>query len=149
VSRLLAALLLVPITTLAAPALKARPAKEPPSVVGEWVRVGHVQAGTDAWRDSEPHHQVFRADGTWEYTYGDGPSPTGMGYAADPKQTPPTIDIRWKAGQPPKWRGIYKVEGDTLTLCLVTAGRDRPTKFESSADQPTTLWVFKRVKGND
>jgi uncharacterized protein (TIGR03067 family) len=145
-SRLLAALLLVPVAATAAPALKERPAPEAPSVVGEWVRVGHTQAGTPVAPDAQAHHQVFGPDGTWEYTYGGGVSNRGMSYVADRKQKPPAIDIR---GGGQSWRGIYKVEGDTLTLCLVTGDRDRPRTFESSGDQPTTVWVFRRVKPKD
>jgi uncharacterized protein (TIGR03067 family) len=148
VSRLLAALLALPVVAMAAPALKDRTPKER-SIIGEWLRVGHTHHGTTMEPDRKPHHQVFKADGTWEYTYGGTPSPGGMSYAADPKQTPPTIDIRLHVDQPPKWRGIYKVEGDMLTLCLVTGDRDRPTEFESSADHPMTVWVFKRVQAKD
>jgi uncharacterized protein (TIGR03067 family) len=149
VSRLIVALLTIPVTALAAPALKDRPSKGPPPIVGEWVRVGHTQGGTPVAPDAQPHHQVFKADGAWEYSYGGGASPAGMSYATDPKRTPPTIDIRMNAANPPTWRGIYKVEGDTLTLYLATGTADRPTKFESSADHPTTMWVFKRVQGKD
>jgi uncharacterized protein (TIGR03067 family) len=148
VSRLVAAFLMVPVAAMAAPALKDRPPKEPPSIVGEWVRVGHTEAGTAVRPDPQPHHQVFKADGTWEYSYGSGASPGGMSYVTDPKQDPPTIDIRMQAG-PASWRGIYKVEGDTLTLCLVKGDGDRPKKFESSPDLPTTVWVFKRVRPRD
>jgi uncharacterized protein (TIGR03067 family) len=145
--RLAALLILVPVTALAAPALKDRPAKEPPSVLGEWLRVGHIQAGKDAGRDSEPHHQTFTADGVWEYTYGGRVgNPVAKTYVADPKQNPPAIDIR---GGGQSWKGIYKVEADTLTLCLVSGGLDRPKTFESSVEQPTTIWVFKRVPPKD
>lgn len=142
-------LLAVSATTSAAPALKDRPAKEPP-ITGEWVRVGHTESGTPVAPDRDVHHQVFTADGEWQYSYGARPDGTkGKSYVADPKQSPATIDIHMSASGKPNWRGIYKVEGDTLTLCLVTGDRDRPKVFESTADHPTTIWVFKRVKSKD
>jgi uncharacterized protein (TIGR03067 family) len=144
---------LLPAVTIAiaAPALKEKPPKEPP-IVGDWVRVDHTQAGTPVGPDHSTHHQIFSADGGWEYYYGDPKGTTrGNSFVTDTRQSPPTIDIHLKpAGQgTPNWRGIYKVEGDTLTLCLVTGDRDRPKTFESSAQQPTTVWVFKRVKTSE
>ena len=100
----------------------------------------------------QPHHQIFTAEGGWEYYYGDPKNTTrGNSFATDTRQSPPTVDIylRQNAQGSPNWRGIYKVDGDTLTLCLVTGGSGRPKSFESSADQPTTLWMFKRVKPAD
>jgi uncharacterized protein (TIGR03067 family) len=133
----------------AAPALKDRPEKEPP-IIGEWVRVGHTQAGAPVGPDREGHNQVFKADGEWEYYYGGRRGNAGgSSFATDPRQKPATIDIHMNKGAPAHWRGIYKVEGDTLTLCLVTGDQERPKTFESSADCPTTVWVFKRVKPND
>ncbi|HEX3151128.1 MAG TPA: TIGR03067 domain-containing protein [Gemmataceae bacterium] len=132
---------------LAAPALKEKPPKEP-TIIGEWVRVDHKNAGTPVGPDHATHHQVFSADGQWEYWYGArGQSNGSMKYVTDTRQSPPTIDIGM--GGNGGYRGIYKVEGDTLTLCLAIGNRERPKTFESSADQPTTLWVFQRVKSKD
>jgi uncharacterized protein (TIGR03067 family) len=101
------------------------------------------------WTANEIHHQVFTPDGVWQYSYGGHPDNTrGKSFAIDSRKTPATIDISMGGG-PPNWRGIYKVEGDTLTLCLVDGNQERPKTFESSAGKPTTIWVFKRVKAKD
>ena len=135
---------------VAAPLPRDRPKKEPPSVVGEWVRVGHTEAGAAVPPDRETHRQVFTADGRWNYSYGAHKGAAGLTFVADPRQSPPTIDINpGPGGIPNSYRGIYKVEGDTLTLCLVSGDRDRPRSFESTPDRPTTIWVFKRVKPTD
>jgi uncharacterized protein (TIGR03067 family) len=141
---------LLPAAALApaAPALKEKPPTEPP-IVGEWLRVGHTEAGKPVPTDREDHRQAFKADGAWEYSYGGGPPNAGMRFVTDPRQGPPTIDIHINATGTPHYRGVYKVEGDTLTLCLVTGDRDRPKAFESTPDRPTTIWVFTRVRPKD
>jgi hypothetical protein len=42
-------------------------------------------------------------------------------------------------------KGIYKIDGDTLTMCLSPTG-ERPAKFESTAGGQTILMTFKRMK---
>ena len=117
-----------------------------PPIFGEWLRVNHIETGRTLRTDNENHHQVFTKDGVWQYWYGSIPDTTQRkSFVVDAQKSPPTIDISMGGG-PPNWRGIYKVEGDTLTLCVVTGNRDRPKTFESTADKPTTIWVFKRIK---
>ena len=143
--------LLLPAAALApaAPALKDPKPKEPP-IVGEWLRVGHTNAGAPVGPDREPHHQVFTSDGQWEYWYGTRQAnPPRRNFVTDPRQSPAAIDMDVNPGGQGGYRGIYKVEGDTLTLCLATGNRDRPKTFDSTADQPTTIWVFKRVHTKD
>ena len=128
-----------------APNLKDLPPKMP-SIIGEWVRVGHTQAGQPVGADRETHRQVFKADGEWEYYYADRKGTDARyTFATDSRQNPPTIDILLNRTGAGGWRGIYKIEKDTLTLCLVNTPGERPKTFESSADQPTTVWVFNRV----
>jgi len=140
-----AAAVLVLSVSVTAPQLKDKPLKEPP-IFGEWVRVGHTEAGAPVPPDAEEHRQVFTPEGVWEYTYGGKGATGGKSFVVDSRQSPPTIDIHMNAARSDSYRGIYKVEGDTLTLCLVRGDRDRPRAFESTADRPTTIWVFKRVK---
>jgi len=42
--------------------------------------------------------------------------------------------------------GIYKIEGDTLTMCRTDGYKDRPKEFKTTMDS-ATLVVWKRVAG--
>src|SRR6476661_290198 len=106
--------LLVLSVSVSAPQLKDKTPKEPP-ILGEWVRVGHTQAGQNVWTAREDHHQMFTPEGAWEYYYGGNKgNPQRWSFAWANRQSPATIDIyQGKAGAD-GWRGIYKIEADTL-----------------------------------
>jgi uncharacterized protein (TIGR03067 family) len=67
----------------------------------------------------------------------------------DPKRNPKWFDYRGdiKPNTDTIYRGIYRLQGDTLTICSVRNGdeKDRPTKFESTGEA-VWLQVFKRKK---
>jgi RNA polymerase sigma factor (sigma-70 family) len=74
-------------------------------------------------------------------------------YKLDLDSKPKAIDIM--SEKEGTFKGIYKLEGDTLTICstlgavAVHLGRgaeERPTKFESKQDSFSMLIVLKRVK---
>src|SRR5262249_44452747 len=66
-------------------------------------------------------------------------------YTVDASKTPKAIDMAYKSttGEAVTWRGIYKFEGDTLTLCR--AIDKRPEEFKA-AEKGMALIVWKRAK---
>jgi uncharacterized protein (TIGR03067 family) len=138
--------LLVLAVTVAAPAAKDGK-KDLPGLVGEWAAESAVVRGKP---DNPPPGTTwtFTADGKSVLRVGDGNGEVAGTYKADPKKDPAEVDITaGPKGGPVK--GLYKVEGDTLTLCLVTDGEERPKKIESPADSKAIVITFKRVKKKD
>jgi uncharacterized protein (TIGR03067 family) len=43
-------------------------------------------------------------------------------------------------------KGIYRFDGETLTICIASAGKDRPTEFTSEPGSGRMLYVLKRKK---
>ena len=82
-------------------------------------------------------------------TFLDKNKETGTGsIKLDPGKSPAHLDFTYEDG-PAKGttlKGIYKIEGDTMTLCLGGIGKDRPTEFASKPGSGTILIVQKRVK---
>ena len=138
--------------TLGAPALKDPPTRDAPGLVGEWEVESTLVAGRPRAQAGQPLRYRFTADGKW-YSYRrdrrDGAAERA--YHTNPKADPPSIDLVINpADQEPSVNpGIYKVEGDTLTVCVRGRSSGRPTAFESSPAVPTTLYIFKRVRPKD
>jgi uncharacterized protein (TIGR03067 family) len=128
---------------LAAPAAKDGK-KDAPPIVGEWAAESAVANGKP---DNPPPGTTwtFTADGKSILTIGGVIGSTESKYTTDAKKDPPWIDVE----QGPKgapFKGIYKVDGDTLTLCVDATVGERPTKFVSSAGSKALLITLKRVK---
>jgi uncharacterized protein (TIGR03067 family) len=142
--------LLALVLAVAAPVTKDKePPKKEPTIVGEWAGEKAEAAGMALPVPVGGMTMEFKGDGTLVIKDA-GKPPEEARYTADPKKEPAEIDLTPPAagGKVEKLAGIYKVEGDTLTLCLAAVG-ERPKKFESAAGAPTILMTFKRAKKKD
>lgn len=137
---------------LAAPAVaddKPDPAADLKAMVGEWT-VAYCERGgkphgqirdfrrliTDggAFRDKYKHHDKLIIKGT---------------IAVDPSKSPRQMDIKWGEDAPgadEPVKAIYKLDGDTLTVCYEFGDGDRPTEFKTKPNTKQCLAVYKRVK---
>lgn len=130
---------------IGAPAKKEAPAKEPPSLVGEWVGESAVRGGKP---DNPPAGTTitFAADGkVFMKEGGDAKAEEGT-YKVDIKKMPAELDlVPSLADKAPTLVAIYKIEGDTLTIAL-TLGGERPKEFASPPGSQVMLVTCKRAK---
>ena len=138
-----------------APNLKDEP-KKAPEIVGQWVVEKMSVGGKEGGKLGTEMVYEFTADGKWLIKR-DGvlnkTPPREIRY--DTKAKPATVDVIYTTSAPGKggiggisrdMHGIYKVEGDTLTICLSPSGGERPTKFDSDQGTPVMLMTLTRVK---
>jgi uncharacterized protein (TIGR03067 family) len=76
-----------------------------------------------------------------------GPVTNRYRLRVDPRASPAAYDLfhPTNTGDTPEWKGIYKIQGDTLTLCYNDARWGRPTAFEGPGRGAATE-VYKRVR---
>jgi uncharacterized protein (TIGR03067 family) len=133
------------VVSLGAPGEKDAAKKDAPSIVGEWDGEKAVRGGVEKPLPEGGVKITFTADGKLIFKEGNKDAEEGT-CKLDAKKNPGEIDI-----VPPKESethvGIYKIDGDTLTICLADKNStDRPTKFESPDGSNIFLVTLKRVK---
>jgi RNA polymerase sigma-70 factor (ECF subfamily) len=122
---------------------------------GVWTVIAHDTLGRPASKEflARNHQWIFKGDKVF---IGDKDGIARQGtYALNPRTNPESIDLTLKGpGLAPGPRavvperevsfGIYRLDGDTLTICFNHRAPGRPTEFVSKADPPTNLVTLRR-----
>jgi uncharacterized protein (TIGR03067 family) len=127
----------------AAPGLKEKDEGDLKKLQGDWVIESWIQLGqnsrvTGDWSFKDDKYSLNQSGNLEEGT---------IKLASGKK--PATIDMTITGGncKGNDQLGIYKIEGDTLTLCLAWPGAtERPTEFGSTREARTLLITLKRAK---
>jgi uncharacterized protein (TIGR03067 family) len=135
--------------TVGAPAVKEKEPAKSASIVGEWTGEKAVVGGKELPVPEGGVAMTFTEDGKLIVREGKVERTENGSYKIDAKKDPAEIDLMPPADKKdPTIAGIYKVDGDTLTLAFTRGapGGARPTKFESPADSPIMVLTLKRAK---
>jgi len=130
---------------VAAPAPKEAK-KDPPSLIGEWVPESAIHGGK--YDPPPPGTTItFTKEGKCVIKEGPDKERDSMTFTFDPKRDPPEIDLNEPRGgmKSEAMKGIYKIDGDSLLLCLSRHG-ERPKEFASPAGSDSIFITLKRLK---
>jgi uncharacterized protein (TIGR03067 family) len=114
----------------------------------KWVDEGEKPAPADEIKDFTFE---FKDDQVWLQHDKDG-KPKPAKYAIDPSKKPKHFDYTLDLGKGLELlhQGIYKLEGDELSICILGDGENkdlkRPTEFKGSEAGRQILFVLKRIK---
>jgi uncharacterized protein (TIGR03067 family) len=113
---------------------------------GDWAQVSMDLGGYKVPEDdAQAYFRTIKGD---HYTVNRFMKVSGKGtLKLDATKNPKTFDATPDGGKTPSVAGIYKIEGDTLTLCIAPPGKPRPTKFEAADTENTTsVWTREKKK---
>jgi uncharacterized protein (TIGR03067 family) len=114
---------------------------------GKWkVTEFHTAHGSSAVEGGRIIPYTF--EGNKLITVGPGNVRVEIEYRLDPAKSPKQIDQRFTGGAIGRWiaKGIYKLEGDTLTICYGGPDVARPTEFTAKPGDGRTMRVHKRLE---
>jgi len=122
--------------------------KDRTALQGTWQAISYALDGQKASaEDMKKIKLVIDAEGK-SSAQRDGKTFIASTIKLDPTKTPKAIDMTYTEGeiQGKPALGIYKIEGDLLTICRVAPGMDRPAEFSSKPGSGYTLMTYKREK---
>jgi uncharacterized protein (TIGR03067 family) len=135
---------------VAASASAAPRLKDPPqtAIIGDWVAVGSQKDGVTVTFAPGTIRFAFEAGGRWVQS--PGRSETIGWYLVDASASLAAIDMflppTRPTDRPVPGLGIFRVNGDTLEICVRSGPGERPADFAAGEGSGATLMTFKRVK---
>ena len=114
---------------------------------GTWAVTSMVREGKEA--DATVAASIVRVvEGDHIVWKRSGKSFAGTNFDVDATKIPATIDLIPDGGpaQDKRVLGIYRLDGETLTICVADVGQPRPVAFEAGEASKRTLQTFKRIK---
>ncbi|MFO0798108.1 MAG: TIGR03067 domain-containing protein [Gemmataceae bacterium] len=130
----------------AAAVAAAQPADEMKAAAGKWTVGKATLGGSDFTKAFKALELVLAPDGAYTLTF-NGETDKGT-VKVDATKTPKEMDIIGKEGPNAgkTIKTIYKLDGDTMTVCYELGDGPRPAAFESKAGTKVFLAEYKRAK---
>ena len=118
--------------------------KDEDKLQGEWTMVSMETLGVKHSEDDVKKYTLTIKGDRWTVTNARTLSP-GQTFKIDPSKDPKTLDLTIKlVNQERVSKGIYKLDGDTLTICRTEENGERPKEFKTTA-KSGILVVWKRA----
>ena len=125
-----------------------QPAAAQAALQGNWIATKAETGG--AASPAVVGHRLSVSGARFDIKSKDGKAVYAGTLRTDPHATPAAIDFAHTLGalNGKTWQGIYKLAGDTLTVCDNAAdlAQGRPTAFEAKRGSGRVLIVFVRAK---
>lgn len=118
---------------------------------GTWQLISAETEGKKAPEENVKQITVTIKGNTHTVRFGKEVVAHDVSFEIDPSKSPKwtTDTLNEGPGKGKQIRGIYKLEGETLTSCVAPVGKDRPTEFSAKPGTENTLRVFKRAANQE
>jgi uncharacterized protein (TIGR03067 family) len=113
-------------------------------IKGTWLLQTEEQDGNQKQFEGNAITVIFAAEGKGKVKYASGRDDLDLTYQLDATRKPPQITVE---GGGHTLNGIYKLDGDTLTICFTKdSTAERPAEFVAKEGDGRVLVVLKREK---
>jgi uncharacterized protein (TIGR03067 family) len=112
---------------------------------GQWETVNVEKEGNELGGGFRGFRMVVKGK-TFDVVNEEGERVGGGTIKLDPGKEPPAVDLTYTAGagKGTTRLGLYRLQGDTLTIALAEAGEARPRRVESEPGSVVTLYEYRR-----